>query len=46
MRQRLAEALGIDMEQISIKATTNEGMDAIGQKEAIAVHAVVLLVKG
>jgi len=28
-----------------VKATTNEGMDAIGQKEAIAVHAVVLLVK-
>ncbi|MEI6430097.1 MAG: hypothetical protein WCO45_17195 [Pseudanabaena sp. ELA607] len=26
--------------------TTNEGMDAIGQREAIAVHAVVLLVKG
>jgi 2-C-methyl-D-erythritol 2,4-cyclodiphosphate synthase len=46
MRQRLGQALGIDIEQISIKATTNEGMDAIGQKEAIAVHAVVLLVKG
>jgi len=45
MRQRLAGAMGIDLEQISIKATTNEGMDAVGQKEAIAVHAVVLLVK-
>ncbi len=43
MRDRLAEALGIPSDRVSVKATTNEGMDAVGQGEAIAAHAVVLL---
>ena len=42
---RLAQAMNLPIDCVSVKATTNEGMDAIGQKEAIAVHAVVLLVK-
>ncbi|WP_271252635.1 2-C-methyl-D-erythritol 2,4-cyclodiphosphate synthase [Pseudanabaena sp. Chao 1811] len=46
MRDRLAEAMNLPIDCVSVKATTNEGQDAIGQKEAIAVHAVVLLVKG
>jgi 2-C-methyl-D-erythritol 2,4-cyclodiphosphate synthase len=45
MRDRLAQAMSLPIDCVSVKATTNEGMDAIGQKEAIAVHAVVLLVK-
>ncbi|WP_103668577.1 2-C-methyl-D-erythritol 2,4-cyclodiphosphate synthase [Pseudanabaena sp. BC1403] len=45
MRDRLAQAMNLSIDCVSVKATTNEGMDAIGQKEAIAVHAVVLLVK-
>ncbi len=45
MRDRLSQAMNLPIDCVSIKATTNEGMDAIGQKEAIAVHAVVLLVK-
>jgi 2-C-methyl-D-erythritol 2,4-cyclodiphosphate synthase len=45
MRDRLAQAMNLPIDCVSVKATTNEGMDAIGQKEAIAVHAVVLLVK-
>jgi len=45
MRDRLAEALNLPIDCVSVKATTNEGMDAIGQRQAIAVHAVVLLVK-
>ena len=45
MRDRLSQAMNLPVDCVSIKATTNEGMDAIGQKEAIAVHAVVLLVK-
>lgn len=45
MRDRLAAAMNLPIDCVSVKATTNEGMDAIGQKEAIAVHAVVLLVK-
>jgi 2-C-methyl-D-erythritol 2,4-cyclodiphosphate synthase len=44
MRDRLATAMNLPIDCVSVKATTNEGMDAIGQKDAIAVHAVVLLV--
>jgi 2-C-methyl-D-erythritol 2,4-cyclodiphosphate synthase len=46
MRDRLSQAMNLPIDCVSVKATTNEGQDAIGQKEAIAVHAVVLLVKG
>jgi 2-C-methyl-D-erythritol 4-phosphate cytidylyltransferase / 2-C-methyl-D-erythritol 2,4-cyclodiphosphate synthase len=43
MQARLAEALDVDVERVSIKAKTNEGMDAVGRGEAIAAHAVALL---
>ena len=43
MRETLAQTLGIDAACIGIKATTTEGMGAIGRREGIAVHAVVLL---
>ena len=39
----LATALDVHPNQISVKATTNEGLDAVGRGEAIAAHAVVLL---
>ncbi|MDX2255221.1 MAG: 2-C-methyl-D-erythritol 2,4-cyclodiphosphate synthase [Pseudanabaenaceae cyanobacterium bins.39] len=45
MRDRLAQVLDLAVDCVSVKATTNEGMDAVGQKEAIAVYAVVLLAK-
>ncbi len=45
IRQSLALALGIDPDRVSVKARTNEGLDAIGAGEGIAVHAVVLLCK-
>lgn len=35
----------LETEEISIKAKTNEKMDAVGQKLAIEAHAVVLLEK-
>jgi len=44
MRQRLAQSMNIRESQIGIKATTNEGVGAIGAGEAIAAHAVCLLV--
>lgn len=44
MRARLAEAMEIDESQINIKSKTNEGLDAIGQGEAIGAQAVVLIV--
>lgn len=43
MRQRIALTLGILPEQVSIKATTNEGMDAVGARQAIACYAVATL---
>ena len=39
----LADALEVDSARVSVKAKTNEGMDAVGRGEAIAAHAVVLL---
>jgi 2-C-methyl-D-erythritol 2,4-cyclodiphosphate synthase len=43
MRSRIAELLGAEVTRVSIKAKTNEGVDAIGRGEAIAATAVVLL---
>jgi 2-C-methyl-D-erythritol 2,4-cyclodiphosphate synthase len=43
MTRNLAGALCIDAGRISIKATTHEGLDSVGRKEAIAAYSVVLL---
>ena len=43
MRGRIAEILQIDVQKISIKAGTNEGLDAIGRGKAIKAIAVTLL---
>jgi 2-C-methyl-D-erythritol 4-phosphate cytidylyltransferase/2-C-methyl-D-erythritol 2,4-cyclodiphosphate synthase len=43
MRTAMAGALGIDRARVSLKAKTNEGVDAVGRGEAIAAHAVALL---
>jgi 2-C-methyl-D-erythritol 4-phosphate cytidylyltransferase / 2-C-methyl-D-erythritol 2,4-cyclodiphosphate synthase len=43
MRVRLAETMAIDPAQISIKAKTNEGLDAVGRGEAIAAQAIALI---
>lgn len=43
MREALARSLGIFAEQISLKAKTNEGVDAIGRGEAIAAHVVATI---
>ncbi|MEW6208448.1 MAG: 2-C-methyl-D-erythritol 2,4-cyclodiphosphate synthase [Acidobacteriota bacterium] len=44
MRSKLAAVLEIDMEQVSVKAKTNEGLDSVGRGEAMAAHAVALIV--
>jgi 2-C-methyl-D-erythritol 2,4-cyclodiphosphate synthase len=43
MREALAKALGIEPDQINLKAKTNEGVDAIGRGEAIAAHVVATI---
>ena len=45
IRARLGALLGVSADQIGVKATTQEGMDAVGEGRALACHAVVLLVK-
>lgn len=43
MRQCLAQVMGVDVDQVSIKATTTEHLGFIGRKEGIAAQAVALL---
>ena len=43
MRRQLATTLGEEIENISIKAKTNEGLDVVGRGEAIVVSVVVLI---
>lgn len=45
MRQRLAASAGLALDQVGLKATTNEGSDDIGKGLAIAAHAVAILEK-
>lgn len=45
MKIKIAEATGLDVEDISIKATTNETMGFIGRQEGVVAYAVCLLQK-
>jgi 2-C-methyl-D-erythritol 4-phosphate cytidylyltransferase/2-C-methyl-D-erythritol 2,4-cyclodiphosphate synthase len=46
IRAALSEVLGVPAGQVSVKGKTNEGVDATGRGEAIAAHAVAVLVAG
>ena len=45
MRENIADFLATSLENISVKFTTNERNDSLGNENAIAVHSVVLLGK-
>ena len=45
MRQNIASALGVDVEQVGVKATTEEHLGFTGDGSGMAAHAVVLLEK-
>ncbi len=43
IRRRIAEILGIGIEDVGLKAKTGERVDAVGREEAIVAQVVVLL---
>lgn len=45
MRASLAKTMAIEVDQISIKATTNEELGPVGRQEGICAYAVALLIK-
>jgi 2-C-methyl-D-erythritol 2,4-cyclodiphosphate synthase len=46
MRQRIAQALVVQVDQVSVKAKTAENMGPVGRGESIEARAVCLLAKG
>jgi 2-C-methyl-D-erythritol 2,4-cyclodiphosphate synthase len=45
MQKKLARALGLSAGQVSVKAKTGEGLDAVGRGEAVRADAVALIVE-
>ena len=43
MRAKLAEVLSVELDCVSVKAKTGEGLDAVGSGSAVTAQAVVLL---
>ena len=45
MRERIAAAAGVSVEQVSVKATTTEHLGFEGREQGVSAHAVALLYK-
>ncbi|MBU4252022.1 MAG: 2-C-methyl-D-erythritol 2,4-cyclodiphosphate synthase [Candidatus Omnitrophica bacterium] len=46
IKEKICALLGIAQDVLNIKAKTNEGLDAVGQREAIACYATASLTRG
>ena len=46
MRQTLCQVLGVNIDKVSVKASTNNGLGFIGQEKGIAAYAVALIESG
>jgi 2-C-methyl-D-erythritol 2,4-cyclodiphosphate synthase len=46
MRQALSQVLGVNIDRVSVKASTNNGLGFIGNGEGIAAYAVALIEGG
>jgi 2-C-methyl-D-erythritol 2,4-cyclodiphosphate synthase len=45
MRQTMADVMGLDVDRVSVKATTTEKLGFEGREEGVSVDAVALLIK-
>ncbi|MEQ1642859.1 MAG: 2-C-methyl-D-erythritol 2,4-cyclodiphosphate synthase [Pyrinomonadaceae bacterium] len=45
MRANLANAVGIDIDRVSVKAKTGEAVDSVGERKAIRAQAIVLVIQ-
>ena len=45
MRSKLAEVMGLDTDDVSVKATTTERLGFEGREEGVSAYAVVLISK-
>jgi 2-C-methyl-D-erythritol 2,4-cyclodiphosphate synthase len=45
MQQCIAQVLSLNIQEVSIKATTTEKMGSIGREEGLAAYATILLQK-
>lgn len=43
IRENLAKAMDVDVERVSVKAKTEEGMDAVGRGELVKAYCVALV---
>jgi 2-C-methyl-D-erythritol 2,4-cyclodiphosphate synthase len=45
MRRAIAKSMGVEPDQVGVKATTNERLGPEGREEGISCHAVALLTR-
>ena len=45
MKENISNKIGINIDDVGVKATTNESLGAEGREEGISCHAVVLIIK-